>query len=103
MKEVESQRLFLVHWDVLRVRVVAFQDILDEHEHCGWGNPLDLTVKATTSSSFEEGDGLRIYIYIVHPLSNTHTDVSFGAATSFGQDFSGNGAASRAICPTMLF
>ena len=64
MKEVESQRLFLVHWDVLRVRVVAFQDILDEHEHCGWGNPLDLTVKATTSSSFEEGDGLRIYIYI---------------------------------------
>ena len=97
MKEVESQRLFLVHWDVLRVRVVAFQDILDEHEHCGWGNPLDLTVKATTSSSFEEGDGLRI------PLSNTHTDVSFGAATSFGQDFSGNGAASRAICPTMLF
>lgn len=30
------------------------EDIVDEHEHCGWANPIDLTIKASTSSPFEE-------------------------------------------------
>eukprot|EP00913_Durusdinium_trenchii_P026017 g24410.t1 len=49
-----SAELYADSYDLLMEPV---EDILDEHEHCGWGNPLDLTVKATTSSSFEEGDG----------------------------------------------
>ncbi|CAK9044500.1 unnamed protein product [Durusdinium trenchii] len=46
-----SAELYADSYDLLMEPV---EDILDEHEHCGWGNPLDLTVKATTSSSFEE-------------------------------------------------
>lgn len=33
--------------------ILDFQDIVDEHEHCGWANPIDLTIKASTSSPFE--------------------------------------------------
>jgi hypothetical protein len=39
---------FLSHEGILH-----FQDIVDEHEHCGWANPIDLTIKASTSSPFE--------------------------------------------------
>eukprot|EP00435_Cladocopium_sp_Y103_P022381 s1234_g5.t1 len=30
------------------------EDIVDDHEHCGWANPIDLKIKAWTSSPFEE-------------------------------------------------
>ena len=39
---------FLSHEGILH-----FQDIVDEHEHCGWAKPIDLTIKASTSSPFE--------------------------------------------------
>ena len=46
--------------------------MIDEHEHCGWANPIDLTVKASTSSAFEDGtfrmdDGWMMVLWLLSP------------------------------------
>ena len=48
------------------------EDMIDEHEHCGWANPIDLTVKASTSSAFEDGtfrmdDGWMMVLWLLSP------------------------------------
>eukprot|EP00434_Breviolum_minutum_P023698 symbB.v1.2.020904.t1/scaffold1783.1/size101483/5 len=45
---------FAVYADSYDLLFEPVEDMIDEHEHCGWANPMDLTVKASTSSAFEE-------------------------------------------------
>ena len=48
------------------------EDMIDEHEHCGWANPIDLTVTASTSSAFEDitfgmDDGWMMVLWSLSP------------------------------------